>query len=406
MEVVLTQELTGKIPLGDDETAEALRMANGSLHGELAYFKSLIAKDDRTARSWNVCKRMTNEYELICSEDQGGIPRVSPVSRSYFKMWEMLRQNVPSRVTRADRPLRMAFLAEAPGGFVESVLMFRKQQQQHEDAMHCITLVDPWDSHVPAWSNLITDCEAVIVRHAGADGTGDLYRIANIDHFVSAVGGAGSCDLVTADGGFDVSSDYNRQELLTLRLILCEAYTMLRVQRRGGAGVLKVFDVSHADTQRILRVLGSAYESVTLVKPLSSRPANSEKYVVCDGFRGVAEATLQGMREAIVRGAVAAIYGNGAGDRWTLSAIPVYDSGSEERYFLKRILAFNSVYVSRQIEYIKRTLTLIHKTSANARDSIRSTMITREYHRSATRRKQVHHAVMWCTLHGVPFGYG
>jgi hypothetical protein len=221
---------------------------------------------------------------------------------------------------------------------------------------------------------------------------------------VAAVG-AGTCDLVTADGGFDVSSDYNMQELLTLRLILCEVYTMLRLQREGGAGVLKVFDVSHADTQTVLRVLAAAYAHVTLVKPLSSRPANSEKYVVCAGFRGPpAAAMLDAMRRAIVRGAVA----NARGTPWSLTdvsdAIPSEDRGSE-LHLLRRLLGFNRVYVARQIEYIKRTLKLIERTSVNARDTIKSTMISRDYHRCSTRRKQVHHAVDWCTRLGVPFGF-
>ena len=60
--------------------------------------------------------------------------------------------------------------------------------------------------------------------HQGADGTGNLYDVANIDHFVHAFGGPGSADFVTADGGFDFRRNVNRQEERSLHLIVVELY--------------------------------------------------------------------------------------------------------------------------------------------------------------------------------------
>ena len=41
----------------------------------------------------------------------------------------------------------------------------------------------------------------------GYDKTGDIYKIINIFNFVNTVG-KNSCDIVTADGGFDFTSDF------------------------------------------------------------------------------------------------------------------------------------------------------------------------------------------------------
>ena len=49
--------------------------------------------------------------------------------------------------------------------------------------------------------------------------------------------------LVTADGGFDFSIDFNKQEQLSYRLIFCEIVTALSVQRIGGHFVCKLFDL-------------------------------------------------------------------------------------------------------------------------------------------------------------------
>ena len=42
-------------------------------------------------------------------------------------------------------------------------------------------------------------------------------------------------DLVTADGGFDFSTNFNKQEQSSLRIIFCEIVTALSVQKKGGA---------------------------------------------------------------------------------------------------------------------------------------------------------------------------
>ena len=67
----------------------------------------------------------------------------------------------------------------------------------------------------------------------GYDGTGNIYNHDNIINFAQTVG-RNSCFIVTADGGFDFSSDFNRQEQNIYRLLLCEIVTGASVQEKGG----------------------------------------------------------------------------------------------------------------------------------------------------------------------------
>jgi 23S rRNA U2552 (ribose-2'-O)-methylase RlmE/FtsJ len=89
------------------------------------------------------------------------------------------------------------------------------------------------------------------------------------------------CDLVLADGAVDVSGQENEQELLNFDLILCEIQYILIALRSGGHCVLKVFDVFTNDTLKILNNFVNHFETWTVFKPRSSRPANSEKYLIC-----------------------------------------------------------------------------------------------------------------------------
>ena len=95
----------------------------------------------------------------------------------------------------------------------------------------------------------------------GKDGTGNIYNSENIEAFSKLVG-FDSCDLVTADGGFDFSLDFNKQEQLSYRLIFCEIVTALSVQKKGGNFVCKIFDTFMIPTVKMLFFLGCFYENV------------------------------------------------------------------------------------------------------------------------------------------------
>ena len=122
----------------------------------------------------------------------------------------------------------------------------------------------------------------------GADGTGDLTRPENIAHFAETVlratRGRG-VDLALADGAFSVEGRENAQEPLTWRLILCELLAGLMVLPPGGSLMCKLFDCFEPRTVDLIYAVGVHFERVALVKPVSSRPANSERYLVCKSLR-------------------------------------------------------------------------------------------------------------------------
>ena len=49
--------------------------------------------------------------------------------------------------------------------------------------------------------------------------------------------------------------------------------------------IMKLFDVFAFPTQCLLRVITSCFKEWVLYKPVTSRPCNSERYLICRGFR-------------------------------------------------------------------------------------------------------------------------
>ena len=179
--------------------------------------------------------------------------------------------------------MRTFHLAEGPGGFIEAIC---NKRDNPEDEYYGMTIIlDENDDNVPAWhktSNFLSQHPNVNLEY-GIDGTGNLLHIDNFEHCVKKYGS--SMDLITADGGFDFSKDFNRQEISITNLLWGQVCYALCLQKLGGNFVLKIFDIFYRQTVDILYILSAFYEEVNICKLKTSRVGNSEKYVVCKKFR-------------------------------------------------------------------------------------------------------------------------
>jgi hypothetical protein len=364
------EEGAGSAPAGCESEGELMRV-NDRIHQSLNCCKNHITKYHQN-RKWDHYKRLTNEYELVftSSSEFPGVGSLSPISRSFFKLWEVLHDFREEGLWCRPRALCAMFLAEGPGGFVESFARFRDSlsrgaaacaRKRPADELHGMTLLTK-NRSVPSWK--VHGRGADLRVHRGVDGTGDMYSLANVDRVVADVG-PGRCDLVTADGGFDFSGDFNNQESASMRLILSEVYMALRLQRARGSFVLKVYDLHSTATMRLLYGLRRCYSRLRVVKPLTSRPANSEKYVLCTGFVGAPPDLLAALRTAFTCLDAA-------------MALPLPVS------FIRDVVEFNTVYVARQVSYIARTILLIQEDPDGRR--LHATRI----------RCQLDRSIRWC----------
>ena len=87
--------------------------------------------------------------------------------------------------------------------------------------------------------------------------------------------------VVMADGGFDVSGLENIQEVMNKQLLLSQCTAALATLRVGGHFVVKCFDLFTPFSAGLLYLMHTAFDAVTIYKPAQSRPANSERYIVC-----------------------------------------------------------------------------------------------------------------------------
>ena len=265
---------------------EEINISNLDEYNNLIELKNKI-DDLNNNKLWDKAKKITNNYELIYLPNKkfkcDSISKYEPLSRSYFKLWEMLYD---FNLINDKRVLNIATLAEGPGGFLEAIVNYRTKLK-FKDNIHAITLKS-YNKDIPGWnkSTYFLKKNNHINVHYGSDNTGNLYKLNNILNFKQNFN-RNKADFITADGGFDFSYNFNKQEQMSYRILFCEIVTALSIQSIGGSFICKFFDIYTNITHSYLALLSYFYKEVYITKPYTSRPANSEKYIVCKKFMGI-----------------------------------------------------------------------------------------------------------------------
>ena len=71
----------------------------------------------------------------------------------------------------------------------------------------------------------------------------------------------------------------------TASLHYCEMVTALGVLAPGGSFILKAFTLFEHPTICALYLLGALFQQVHVYKPATSKPGNSETYIIGKGFK-------------------------------------------------------------------------------------------------------------------------
>jgi 23S rRNA U2552 (ribose-2'-O)-methylase RlmE/FtsJ len=258
--------------------------------------------------NWMYCVKNQFEYEKISNFD-----RTKRASRAFYKMMELLRNNSLVDPTKTRRAL---CLCEAPGGFIQAI------QEINSD-------IDVFAQSVDFGIRFSNSINSGMYEYS------DLYKLETVMKFIK-MAKDNKYDLITADGGIDVSDDYSLQEPKNLRVIYCQILTTMYCLKIGGNFVIKVFDCFTEETVKLLQLLHSSFEHFEIVKPVLSRPCNSEKYVVCRGFKGYSQ--IPGFIQQIGKDVI------------TFEGIQI------TKEFTSFILLMNKKFVSRQVRNIEEIL--------------------------------------------------
>jgi 23S rRNA U2552 (ribose-2'-O)-methylase RlmE/FtsJ len=325
---------------------------------------------------WNKYKKYTNSYEFIHTQIPNtkiSISKYKPLSRSYFKMVEII--NTFKLLNHYNNEIKTFHLAEGPGGFIEAIANMRKNKN---DTYVGITLINK-QSTIPNWNK----CKDVMKKHEnitieyGSDDTGDILSAENLTYCFKKY--KNSMDIITADGGFDFSSDFNNQEKLAYNLIFAEICFAILTQKKGGIFIIKFFDIFTLASVDLLYILSCFYTNVAISKPCTSRTANSEKYIVCENFKfDDTSAYYNTFHNIFYWYDLKKVYIG----RLLNSVIPTI--------YLNKIKEVNYLFGQHQIENINTTIELIlTRYSSDKIDNLK--------------KKNISRCIDWCNKNEIPY---
>ncbi len=164
------------------------------------------------------------------------------------------------------------------------------------------------------------------------------------------------CDLYTADGGMDATQNYNMQETINMQLHLGQMICGFLSTKKGGSMVLKQYSWFTPRLQSMIVYMSSLFDKFVITKPVTSRPENSEVYLVGVGFKGIGPASAKKLLQCL-------------GHKQAIVDLSEYDL--DPLYNILDLLIGRQVaFLEERVQVIKdypRRSTHIHKTAHKVR---------------------------------------
>ena len=293
---------------------------------------------------WDIYKKYTNPYEYIHTivpDKKSSISKYKPLSRSFYKFIEICKtfELLPD-ITES---LSSFHLAEGPGGFIEAIIHLHDNPNNKYIGMTLLSI----ESDIPGWkkSNEFLKKHKNLYIENGPKKNGDLFEVDNLKYCYEKY--KNSFDIVTGDGGFDFSINFDNQEQQSCRLIFSQILYALSIQKTNGSFVVKFFDTFTKASIDLLYLLSTYYSTVSIIKPNTSRMANSEKYIVCEGYLNNDYSVIEYLIDNYDK-----IIDKDNNILGFLNINPPY-------YFINKIEDYNAILGQQQIENINATINKI-----------------------------------------------
>ena len=220
------------------------------------------------------------------SEKYFSLPKNGIISRAFYKLWEILMtfDLLPHKGS-----INCVHLAEAPGGFIQATALYRKKFYTDSDIKKdTFTSISKKTCGKTKKKN-----EFILYKDDKFKNLANIqiYEEEDCDLMKNKIQknlfkSTGEADFITADGGFEWQNE-NYQEQESYPLVLAEIICALRIQKKGGNFVIKIFETFTDITVKLIMILSTYYENVIIYKPFTSRPSNSERYLICFNFKGI-----------------------------------------------------------------------------------------------------------------------
>lgn len=207
---------------------------------------------------------------------------IQKVSNAYLKQFEILSQ-FPEIIKNDEQVFTYFDNASFPGAFIRGTDHFIKNNRSN------IKYFDWFASSLYNGKKDVLGDEYNLLYNypfrwlMSEKNNGDVTNPDNILNFRQLFSNF-EVPLYTSDLGFDVSADYSKQEIFHLQPNIGQICVGLETTKEHGTQITKQFTFFELRNKIILYILTKMYKKVNIIKPITSKPDNSEIYILCIGY--------------------------------------------------------------------------------------------------------------------------
>jgi len=222
---------------------------------------------------------------------------VRPVSRAYYKLYEILHvfsKYLPEKVARC------VTLGDAPGGFAQACGVTYPKNKEIVTVSLANTVSNRAmigvneEEYQKGNAQGVIPYSPVIIKDKSrykldnmALGDGNLMRIENLKYLAKTYN---DIDIVAGDAALEYS-DVSK-EVEHFKLTMCQLVVALGTLRVGGTVIVKIYKRETVATKQLFFMVNRLFRYMFIYKPKSSRPANTEGFVIFAGFGGITTVLL------------------------------------------------------------------------------------------------------------------
>ena len=241
-------------------------------------FQHFLHSDNKKIEEFNKFKNkkkvyfVLNEFERYIDDEKNDIDNISInyfnlgkrpliISRSFFKMWELLFYFNSIEIN--DKKFSLIHIGDEISPFLQCIIYFREEYCDNKN-----------DIYYSLQQNSKNENEKKFL---------DSYKkkinfFSNITNFKSKQ----KVKLIVSNKGIKWSLR-NIQEQEMFKIII-EQILLLKNLENGGEFIFRIYETFTKVSSKLLLLLESFFKEVYIVKPLMSRKFNIEKYIVCKEF--------------------------------------------------------------------------------------------------------------------------
>ena len=269
------------------------------------------------------------------------------ITNAFLKGWELIQQ---FRLIPYDHSSNYTVFcnAEFPGAFIFAIHKYIIEQTKHPmyewyanslfNEENIGELQDEFKLYEKYPQRWLMD---------GKENNGDVTKLKTVDSVRERLGD--QVDLYTSDIGIPLDqTNFNQQEELEAVLNLGQVLCGLSTLKKGGYMVCKMFLFFTPFNMSLLSLLNDLFDEFYLSKPVTSRPGNSEIYIVGKGFHGYNEClpAITELRNAL--------------EGWNEKSVNVPVAEIREEFYTKLLNSSYQIY-ERQIRFLEMNIQIAKK---------------------------------------------